>query len=153
MNPLELKIPPVVVVLVAGLAMWLVSAATPSLASQFPFQRVVALAAVIAGAFVAVLGVVSFRRARTTVNPTRPQATSSLVRGGVYRFSRNPMYLGFLLALVGWAVFLGNILALVLVPAFVMYMNRFQIAPEERALAAMFGAEFEAYRQGVRRWL
>ena len=153
MSQLELKIPPVAVVLLAGLAMWLVSAAAPSFAWQFPYQRAITLALAVAGVFVAVLGVVSFRRAGTTVNPTKPQATSSLVSGGIYRFSRNPMYLGFLLVLVGCAVFLGNALAFIFIPAFVLYMNRFQITPEERALSSMFGAEFTAYKQRVRRWL
>jgi protein-S-isoprenylcysteine O-methyltransferase Ste14 len=153
MNALELKVPPVVVVLLAGAAMWLASAATPSFASQLPYRQAMALALAAAGLVIAALGVVSFRRAGTTVNPTKPQTTSSLVSTGVYRFSRNPMYLGFLLALAGWAVFLANALAFVLLPAFVVYMNRFQITPEERALSAMFGAEFAAYKQKVRRWV
>ena len=63
------------------------------------------------------------------------------------------MYLGFLLVLIGWAVYLSNIIATVMIAAFVVYMNRFQIAPEERALAAKFGARYTAYTQRVRRWL
>ena len=153
MSALELKIPPVALVLFAGAAMWFVSAVAPSFTLQLPFKQAIALVLPVAGAFVAVWGVVSFRRVGTTVNPTKPQATSSLVSTGSYRFSRNPMYLGFLLALVGWAVFLANALAFVLVPLFVMYMNRFQITPEERALSALFGTEFSAYRQRVRRWV
>ncbi|MFP5406472.1 MAG: methyltransferase family protein, partial [Gammaproteobacteria bacterium] len=86
-------------------------------------------------------------------NPTRPGAASSLVLGGPYRFSRNPMYLGVLLVLVGWAVYLSNVLAFVVLPLFVLYLNRYQIAPEERALSARFGASFDEYRKSVRRWL
>lgn len=153
MNPLELKIPPAALVLLAGLAMWFVSTVAPSFSWQMPYQQAVAFVLAIAGAIVAVLGVASFLRAGTTLNPTKPQATSALVNTGIYRFSRNPMYLGFLLALIGWALFLANLLALILVPAFVMYMNRFQITPEERALAAMFGIEFTSYKQKVRRWV
>ena len=63
------------------------------------------------------------------------------------------MYLGFLLALGGWAIFLANAVSALLLPLFVLYMNRFQIAPEERALAARFGQQFEDYRRSVRRWL
>ncbi len=153
MNTLELKIPPIAVVFLAGAAMWLVSAVAPSFTLQFPYNEAIALVLAVAGVFVAVWGVVSFRRAGTTVNPTKPQATSSLVCTGIYRFSRNPMYLGFLLVLHGLAAFLANTLAVVLIPIFIVFMNRFQIKPEEKALSAMFGAEFTAYRQRVRRWL
>lgn len=153
MSTLELKIPPVALVLITGAAMWLVSAVAPALTLQLPYEQAIALVLAIAGGFVAVWGVVSFRRMGTTVNPTNPHATSSLVSTGIYRFSRNPMYLGFLLTLAGWAVFLANALALVFVPVFVAYMNRFQITPEERVLSAMFGTEFSAYRRRVRRWV
>ena len=70
----------------------------------------------------------------------------------IYRLSRNPMYLGFLLVLAAWAVLLANVLVLLPVVAFVIYMNRFQITPEERALAVMFGTEFNAYKRRVRKW-
>jgi protein-S-isoprenylcysteine O-methyltransferase Ste14 len=82
-----------------------------------------------------------------------PASSSSLVLSGIYKFSRNPMYLGFLLALFGWAVFLSNALAFVFLPAFIFYMNRFQIEPEEKALAGKFGQEFVDYKSRVRRWL
>lgn len=80
-------------------------------------------------------------------------AASSLVTNGVYRFTRNPMYVGLLLALSGWAAFLSSPSALVYLVAFVLYMNRFQIEPEERVLASRFGADYAAYRTRVRRWL
>lgn len=153
MNALELKIPPLVLVIFVGVAMGLVSALAPSLAWDLPYARGVALVLAVAGLVVAGLGVVSFRRVGTTVNPTKPQATSSLVDTGLYRFSRNPMYLGCVVALAGWALLLANLLALVFVPAFVVFMNRFQIIPEERALSAIFGTEFTAYTQKVRRWV
>lgn len=105
------------------------------------------------GVCVALLGVASFRRARTTVNPLKPEKASALVMSGIYRYTRNPMYLGLLLALLGWAFFLSNALAFLSLPAFILYMNRFQIAPEERVLAARFGQEFAAYLSKVRRWL
>lgn len=152
MSALELKIPPVAVVLLAVALMWLLSAFAPSFAWQLPFGQAVAIILALAGGIVAILGVLSFRRAKTTVNPTRPQTTSSLVSTGIYSHSRNPMYLGFLLVLLAWSVFLGNLLALGPVVVFVAYMNRYQITPEERALEAMFGADFTAYKRRVRRW-
>jgi len=99
------------------------------------------------------LGIVSFRQARTTVNPMKPDTTSSLVVSGIYRWTRNPMYLGFLLVLLGWALFLSNALAFVLLPAVIFYMDRFQIEPEERALHSLFGQQFVIYTSRVRRWL
>jgi protein-S-isoprenylcysteine O-methyltransferase Ste14 len=107
----------------------------------------------IAGIGIAVIGVVEFRRAGTTVDPRVPGQSAQLVASGVYRYSRNPMYVGFLLVLCGWAVLLGNALSLLLVPAFVVYMNHFQIAPEERAMREKFGAAYTQYADTVRRWL
>jgi protein-S-isoprenylcysteine O-methyltransferase Ste14 len=153
MSKLELKVPPLALALLVALAMWLVSLATPSFSWQLPYRQVTAIVLVLAGFVAALLGFIAFRRAGTTVNATTPQSTSSLVSGGIYRVTRNPMYLGFLLALVGLAVFLANALSLVLVPAFVAYMNRFQIAPEERVLSEKFGEAFAAYKKKVRRWV
>jgi protein-S-isoprenylcysteine O-methyltransferase Ste14 len=76
-----------------------------------------------------------------------------MVTSGVYGVSRNPMYVGFLLVLIGWAAFLSHALAFALLPLFVAYMNRFQIEPEERALSAKFGGQFQEYRRSVRRWV
>jgi protein-S-isoprenylcysteine O-methyltransferase Ste14 len=87
------------------------------------------------------------------VNPLTPQATSTLVTSGVYRFSRNPMYVGLLFVLAGWGSYLANSLALLVLPLFVASMTRWQILPEERIMATKFGAEFEAYKRSVRRWL
>lgn len=153
MNALELKIPPVALALLVGAAMWGVAVWVPGLAGPLPRLPAVVLLLVLAGALVALLGVASFRRAKTTVNPTTPGAASALVDSGIYRYSRNPMYLGLLLVLAGWGLWLAHALALFGLPAFVVYMNRFQIAPEERALTAVFGDAFTAYRQKVRRWI
>ena len=153
MQFLELKIPPVVLTLLAAGAMWALAVAVPALTWMVPYAPAVALGLAGAGAAVAVAGVLSFRRAGTTVNPTTPHATSTLVCSGIYRVSRNPMYLGFALLLLGWAAWLGNGLSLALLGAFVAYMNRFQIVPEERALAAAFGAPFAEYQRRVRRWI
>lgn len=153
MNALELKVPPVVVLLLAGGAMWIAASALPSLDFPLPYKKLVAVVLAAAGGAVAVLGVLSFRHARTTVNPMKPDAASSLVTTGIYRFTRNPMYLGMLLLLAGFAMYLANVAALVLLPVFVVYMNQFQIKPEERALSAIFGPELTAYQQRVRRWI
>ncbi len=153
MHALESKVPPVAAAFFIGLLMWLISWAVPGFEFVFPWRDPAAASLAIAGAVVSCLGVLSFKRAGTTVNPTRPNASSSLVASGVYALSRNPMYLGFLLILAAWAIFLSNALAFLLLPAFAIFMNRFQIEPEERALTAIFGQEFAAYKSRVRRWL
>ena len=98
-------------------------------------------------------GVRAFQRARTTVNPINPAASTALVVNGIYRVTRNPMYLGFALLLLALAMYLGKLSGLLLVPLFMAYLQHFQIRPEERALQAKFGALFVAYCRQVRRWL
>jgi protein-S-isoprenylcysteine O-methyltransferase Ste14 len=157
MNALELKVPPPVVALCLAVLMWLVasSALSPAPPFDLPFGVRVGLAVALAviGQGIAIAGIVAFRRARTTVNPLKPDAASALVSGGVYRVTRNPMYLGLLLTLVGWAAWLWNPAALLFLPVFVLYIDRFQIGPEERALLKLFGAEYAAYRGSVRKWV
>ena len=153
MKWLELRIPPVAVLIICGVAMWLLAKASASLTVVFPGRHIGAALLAALGLAVTLAGVVAFRRARTTVNPTTPEATSSIVRTGIYGWTRNPMYLGFLLLLCAWAMLLANALALVLLPAFVLYMTRYQIVPEERALLDRFGADYADYVASVRRWL
>lgn len=150
---LELKTPPGLLVLITALLMWLVSGFLPMFDFQVPFSRIVASVFSLIGIVVAGLGVLEFRRARTTVNPLKPGASSALVTRGVYQRTRNPMYLGFLLVLVGVAIATANLLALLFLPLFVLYINEFQIKPEERALSARFRDEYEKYSSRVRRWI
>lgn len=153
MQWLELKIPPLLVWLVIAGAMLGVAHSAPGLSFTLAGSSAIAMALVALGGTVAIAGVIAFRDKRTTINPLTPSASSSVVSGGVYRVSRNPMYLGFLLALAGWAVYLSNAGAALLLPAFVAYMTQYQIKPEERALLAKFGSEFAQYASRVRRWL
>lgn len=149
---LELRIPPVVLVVGFAIVMWLITWLLPSVTvAQVSWW--LALLPALAGLLVSLAGVVAFRSASTTVNPTTPEASSSVVTAGVYRWSRNPMYLGFLLLLVAWALYLGNLGAALMLPLFVLYMKRYQIAPEERALYQKFGSEYLEYTSRVRRWL
>lgn len=153
MQWLELKIPPLLVALAIGSAMFGLSRVAPAFSLSLPGRIAAALLLASLGAAVAVAGVIAFRRQRTTVNPTTPGAASAIVSSGIYRYSRNPMYLGFLLALTGLAVYLSNAAAIVLLAAFVAYMNQYQIKPEERALLAKFGPVFVQYMSSVRRWV
>jgi len=95
----------------------------------------------------------SFRRARTTINPLRPETSSQLVTAGIYQYSRNPMYVGMCCQLAAVAVFLAAPASLLGIVVFIALINWLQIAPEEKALDARFGASYQAYRASVRRWL
>lgn len=153
MNKLELKVPPPAVALLVALAMWLATHGMHALSFSAPERWVVSMALAALGIGVSTAGTWSFWRARTTVNPTRPEAASSLVATGVFRLTRNPMYLGLFLVLAGWAAHLANIAALAGPLLFALYITRFQILPEERVLAAKFGPDFEAYKLRTRRWI
>jgi protein-S-isoprenylcysteine O-methyltransferase Ste14 len=153
MRVLELKVPPPAVVFVTALLMWLISRAVPAFAFAFPARDPFAIGFVAAGLITGISGVVTFWRAKTTVNPMRPQSSSSLVSWGIYRVTRNPMYLGGLFILTGWAIFLSNPVPFLFLPAYIFYINLFQIGPEERALTSLFGSEFIAYKSRARRWL
>lgn len=132
--------------------MWGVASVTPRLEAT-PTLQAAAILAAVAGICFDIAGISSFHRARTTVNPLRPERATSLVTSGVYRITRNPMYVGMLFILVSWALFLSSLWALLGPVAFILYMNRFQIRPEEQALARIFGDGFTAYTNKVRRWL
>jgi protein-S-isoprenylcysteine O-methyltransferase Ste14 len=153
MDSLELAVPPPVVTLVIGLAMWLLAFLFPQLALPFTGGEITAVLIALLGLSISMAGVITFKRARTTVDPRKPADASVLVTSGVYRISRNPMYLGILLALIGWGVFLGNALALLCAFLFIPYISRYQIRPEERLLQVRFGTAFAAYKKQVRRWI
>ena len=153
MRSFELKIPPVAVFLVFALIMWAASAALSATSFALTGASTVAFVFGLIGTCIAVAGVLAFRRHDTTVNPMKPETTESVVIVGIYRLTRNPMYLGLALVLVGWAMYLSNLVALLLVPVFVAYMTQFQIKPEERALLEKFGPDFANYMSEVRRWI
>ncbi|MFO1217243.1 MAG: isoprenylcysteine carboxylmethyltransferase family protein [Burkholderiaceae bacterium] len=150
---LEHRVPPPLVGLAIAAAMWPLAKLLPRVITLGGWHRAIALAVAATGLALAGAAVIEFRRAHTTVNPLRPARATVLVSGGVFRLSRNPMYAGLMLALLAWALWLASPLALAGPVAFVAYIDRFQIRPEERALAARFGADFENYRARVRRWL
>ena len=150
---LRLRIPPLAVLGLAGALGWIAARMVPSLNFDFAGRAELAVTLVLLGFTSCVLGVAAFRRARTTVNPLTPDAATALVVSGIYRVSRNPVYLGFLLLLLAEIVWLANPMACLVAPLFVVYLNRFQISLEEIALRSLFGAQFEAYALCVRRWI
>ena len=154
LRALELKVPPPAVWLVCAAGVWALQRWLPVPELWFPGRSWLALVLFLAGVAVAVRGVMVFRRHSTTVHPTHPERTSTVVTDDIFSLTRNPMYLGLTLALLAWATQLGSVAGAVLfVPVFVVYLTELQIKPEERALSAKFGAEYSAYLETVRRWV
>ncbi len=150
---LELKIPPPIVFVIFGSLMWALARLVHIADFSFPANIVISLAVAGLGGVFAVPAIASFLLAKTTIHPHRPHEARTLVVTGVNAITRNPMYLGLLLVLIAWAIYLSNLVSFVPLPFFVAYLNRFQIRPEERALAGKFGSEYEEYCMRVRRWL
>lgn len=153
MNSLELAVPPPIIMLVTALIMWLISVLLPGF--FLPSLSSVSAAVIISliGLGISMAGIMAFKQAQTTPNPRNPGAASTLVTSGVYSFTRNPMYLGILLMLIAWAVFLGNALSLLFAFVFALYIHRYQIRPEERFLQEKFGPDFTSYKARVRAWI
>ncbi len=151
MKWLELKIPPLLVALIFGALIWAMP--SPYEVSNSMVLYVFSGILFFIGCLVSALGVWEFKKQKTTVNPMSPQESNSLVIRGIYKFTRNPMYLGFLLWLLSFGVFQRNPFSLILAAGFVLYMNYFQIIPEERVLTDSFGEDYLEYKKSVRRWI
>ncbi len=149
---MELKLPPAFVFLLFGLAMYLVAKFLPFGFFDF-FGRVwLFMGLAVVGILISFISLVQFYRAKTSVDPSKPNKASNLVVGGVYKFTRNPMYLSLLLLLLSLGVALGNAFNVLVAAGFVAYMNRFQIIPEEKVLLEKFGRDYKDYCILTRRW-
>ncbi len=153
LDALELKIPPPVVGLLLGSAAWWLAPLGPVIAWPEALRLGLAGGLALTGLALDFSGLVAFVRRHTTINPLSPHKSRALVTSGVYRFTRNPMYLGMVCLLSAWAVWLAALLPWLAPVAFVLYITRFQIRPEERVLAERFGPAYTDYTRRVRRWL
>lgn len=153
MASLELSVPPPVVAAMALPPMWLLARLLPPVEAPAGSRVALALCIAAIGLAFSIAGALAFRRAGTTVNPMRPERATTLVTTGVYRITRNPMYVGLMFALLAWAVFLASPLSLAGPVLFIAYIDRFQIKPEEAILTAKFGSVYEQYKSTARRWL
>ena len=148
---LELKVPP--------LLLFNLFAAVILLPAEYPIRLdnegfLIGSILVAAAMAIALSATMTFKRAKTTVNPYSFDNVNTLVTSGVFGYSRNPMYLAMALALLGIGCIVGKVvLAVLVVMGFVSYLTKFQILPEERLLADLFGAEYHQYCQRVRRWV
>lgn len=149
---MKLKIPPIFVFLAFGLLMYLVSRFLPVGYFDF-FGRTYLIVVLSVMAMVVILiALIQFMRSKTSVDPSNPAKASKLISTGIYHYSRNPMYLGMLLLLLAWGLWLGNAFNTLSAAGFVGYMNKFQIIPEEEVLSKVFGKAYTQYCTLVRRW-
>lgn len=153
LNRLNLKVPPLVQVLIIAILMWGTQKFSGHQVEQSILRWGGSLILFLIGSIIALLGVLEFKRRATTVDPRYPDKSSNIVSSGIYAYSRNPMYVGMLLWLLSLCLFLGNPPLLIYCIIFVLYMTQFQIKPEEEVLLGIFQGEFERYKAKVRRWL
>ena len=152
-HPLENKIPPPLVCLITGAFMWGLSHMGPKVQIDCEFTLVGSGGFVALGLFFLSAGFLSFRKAGTTIDPVQIDRASALVVGGIFRLTRNPMYVGFTSMLIALAVALAAPFTLLGPLFFVVYIHRFQIVPEERILIRKFGQLYGDYTKRVRRWI
>jgi protein-S-isoprenylcysteine O-methyltransferase Ste14 len=150
---LKLRVPPPLWLLVFGLLMWGLHRMLPLGHWIGTPWRPVGWLIVIAGVITSTTAALQFRRVGTTLNPLAPAKATTLVTSGAFSCSRNPMYLGLLVVLTGWAFVLGSASPWVVPPLYVVVITRVQIAPEEQVLARLFGDAYRDYRRRVGRWL
>ncbi|ATX81644.1 Protein-S-isoprenylcysteine O-methyltransferase Ste14 [Mariprofundus ferrinatatus] len=153
MERLKLKVPPLPIAIICGLMIWGLSVFIGTHSMGIEIRRIIAIVLLIAAATVDLAALITLLRNKTTVDPRYPEKSSSVVTTGIYRFSRNPMYLGLALLLTSLSLWLGVRFGLFVVMGFILYMNRFQIEPEEQALEKQFGERYINYKSTVRRWL
>jgi|TARA_B100000085_G_scaffold228973_1_gene215041 protein-S-isoprenylcysteine O-methyltransferase Ste14 len=108
---------------------------------------------IISGFIIILSAIILFKKYKTTITPLNPSNSTKLITVGIYKFSRNPMYLGLLLVLLGISFIINIIGGFLLIPLFILYLNLFQIIPEENAMVDLFKDEFLEYKKNVRRWI
>lgn len=152
-SALDLRVPPLLLWVVSALSILAIARWVPFGLWPIPGQALIGSALILIGALIALAGVWAFAQARTTVNPMAPEAASSIVTVGVYRYTRNPMYLGMAAALLGLALWPPSPAGIGIVALFCAYLSRYQIKPEEAALQRRFGSAYVDYCARVRAWL
>ncbi|MDA9964905.1 isoprenylcysteine carboxylmethyltransferase family protein [Gammaproteobacteria bacterium] len=148
---METKIPPPIVTLLFGLSIYFSRGIFQAVESKYSFY--IAILLLILGLTVLISAVSLFRKDKTTVNPLSPEQATKLVTDGIFKYSRNPMYLGMASILGSIAVFFNLIGGIILIALFCFYITKFQIIPEERAMSNLFSQDFDKYKQTTRRWI
>ena len=147
---METKIPPPIVTLVFGLSIYFSRGIFQAVEIKYSFY--IGILLLILGFAVLIFAVRLFRKDKTTVNPLSPEQATKLVTDGIFKYSRNPMYLGMAFVLGSIAAFYNPIGGIILIALFFVYITKFQIIPEERAMRDLFSDEFDRYIKVTRRW-
>ena len=150
---MKLLIPPPIQALLSAIMMCLISRYFTHANFSLNGINIFALIFLIIAAIIIILSMYKFKKIKTTISPLRPNKTSSLVKSGIYEYTRNPMYLGLLLMLFSIALFLKNFISFLIIPLFILFITKNQILPEEEALENIFGQEYKNYKKKVRRWI
>ena len=150
---MKLLIPPPLQALVCAGLIWVSSIYLPELNFQFAGQNVLAVILAACGLAIDISAIRLFSRAKTTVNPLDPGKSEQLVTEGIYRYTRNPMYVGLVVFLLAFGMWIGSLSVLPILCLFVWYITKFQIIPEEKALREKFGDSYVNYCAAVRRWV
>ena len=145
------KIPPPVITLIGALLIYYSSPFFPHL--TLAAFNVLSILSLVSGIAVIVFAIKSFKDYKTTINPLKPETASSLVTSGVFKYTRNPMYLGLLLILIYLSLIFNVVGGCLVSLGFIIYITKFQIIPEEVAMEKLFGNQFLEYKQQVRRWI
>ena len=148
---METKIPPPIVTLIFGLAIYLSRTIFPEIEIQY--SSFFGMVLLLLGFLILISAVKLFRNDKTTVNPLSPEQATKLVTNGIFKLSRNPMYLGMAVILASVAVFFNIIGGIISMALFCLYITKFQIIPEEKAMKELFAQDFEQYMQATRRWI
>ena len=148
---METKIPPPIVTLVFGLSIYFSRGIFQLVEIKYSFYFGILL--LVLGFVILISAVRLFRKDKTTVNPLSPEQATKLVTDGIFKYSRNPMYLGMALVLGSIAIFFNLIGGIILVGLFCVYITKFQILPEERAMRDLFSDDFDKYTKVTRRWI
>ncbi len=150
---MKLRIPPLLQAAIFALISWALAALVPQASISLNWLNLIAIGLLMIGSAILLAAVLDFSRNETTVNPLEPEQAETLVVSGLFRFTRNPMYLGMALLLFAWALYLANALAIIGPVLFVVSITALQIKPEEEVLGKIFGQDYAEYRKRVRRWL
>ena len=145
------RIPPPIVTFICGITIYY----SKSFFNQFLnfSNNGISLFLLILGLIIFISAVRSFREQKTTVNPLKPKQASSLVTSGIFRFSRNPMYLGMLIILLSISFKFNLLGGIIISLLFFIFITKFQIYPEEEAMNELFGDKFTQYSNTTRRWI
>lgn len=153
MKALETLIPPPIIALAFATLIWWMADYLPNIQIEHVLKMLIVSVLLVIGLYFDLAGLFKFRKARTTVHPMKLDKSSALVNTGIYKITRNPMYVGLVFILSAWCIYLNCPASMVAVAGFIFYINVFQILPEERMLATLFGKEYVEYQARVRRWL